>query len=208
VGVKRYGPCASHLARKLGVLLKNHLIDKLLQRLSIGGLSILRKMRNVSGETRNRAAAINVIPLGRGKIPLDVAEQWIGPYSPRLGDRCFELLLPLVHGFANHLRNERLLGRKVVIEASLRKPGILHQLREAYRINPLFPKKPLGCFEDAFSVLDSLFLRNAHWLGSSVEPSSNIALDAKKDNVDQNRFSLTHIKKTITVVSVNKKGIR
>jgi hypothetical protein len=51
-----------------------------------------------------------------------------------------------------------------------------------------------------------LFLRNAHWLGSSVEPGSNIALDAKKDNVDQNRSPLTHIKKTITVVSVNGEG--
>jgi hypothetical protein len=94
----------------------------------------------------------------------------------------------------------------VVVEASLRKPGFLHQFREAYRINPLFPKKPLGCFENAFSVLDSLFLRNAHWLGSSVEPSSNIVLNAKKDNVDQNRFPLTRIKKTITVVSVNGDG--
>src|SRR5258708_37812726 len=76
VAVKRYGTCASCLARKLRVVLKSHLryqSDQPLQRLSIGGPSSVRKMRNVSGKTRNRAAAINVIPLGRGKIPFDVA---------------------------------------------------------------------------------------------------------------------------------------
>jgi hypothetical protein len=152
-------------------------------------------MRNVSGKSRNRATAINVIPLGRGQVPFDVAGQWIGPYSLGLCDRCFELLCPLVHRFANHLRHESFFGREVVIEASHRKPGFLHQFREAYRINPLFPKKPLGSFEDVFSVLDSLFPRNAHLLGFSVEPNSNISLDVKKDNVKQNRYPFTCIKK-------------
>jgi hypothetical protein len=98
-----------------------------------------------------------------------VTDQWIDPYPPGLSDRCSELLLTLVHGFANHLGHERFFGGEMVIEASLRKPGFLHQLREADRIDTFLPKKPLRRCEDAFSVVDCLLLRNAHWRGSSLE---------------------------------------
>src|SRR5260221_6530618 len=120
-------------------------------------------MRNFSGETRNRAATINIIPPLRGKIPLNIADQRVGPYSTRLGHRCFELPFPLARGFADHFRNECFLGREVVIEAPLRKPGFLHQLYEADRVDALFTKKPLGRFEDAFPVVYCLLLANSHW---------------------------------------------
>jgi len=98
-----------------------------------------------------------------------VTGQWIGPYSPGLGDRCSELLLTPVHGFANHLGHKRFFGSEMVIEASLRKPGFLHQFREADSIDTFLAEKPLRCCENAFSVLDCLLLRNAHWRGSYLK---------------------------------------
>jgi len=99
-----------------------YLIENVLQPLVVGGLSSFRKMRNLSGETRNRAAAIDVISVGRRQTPPNLADQWISPSSPRLGDRSSELLPPLVHNLADHLGNERFFG-KMVIEASLGEPA-------------------------------------------------------------------------------------
>src|SRR5260370_10521220 len=166
MAVKRNGASVSLLARQCRVMLQNQLrypIENVLQPLVVGGLSSLRKMRNLSCETRNRAAAIDVVSVGRRQIPPNLADQWISPSSPRLGDRCSELLAPLVHSLADHLGNERFFGRIMVIEASLGEPVILHQFREADGVDTLFPEKPLRCCEDEFSVLNRLLLGNAHW---------------------------------------------
>src|SRR5258708_36117577 len=69
----------------------------------------------------------------------------------------------LVHSLADPLGSGRFFGRKMVIEASLGEPGLLHQLREADGVDTLFPEKPLRCCEDEFSVLTRRLLGNAHW---------------------------------------------
>src|SRR5260370_41938630 len=166
MAVKRNGASVSLLAGQCRVMLQKqlrYLIENVLQPLVVGDLSSLRKMRNLSGKTRNRAAAIDVVSVGRRQIPPNLADQWISPSSPRLGDRCSELLPPFVHSLADHLGNERFFGRKMVIEASLGEPGLLHQFREADGVDTLFPEKPLRCCEDEFSVLNRLLLGNAHW---------------------------------------------
>src|SRR6202023_3366596 len=67
--VKRDSTCASMLTSEVGISFHQdvcYLMECALHRLSIGGLSRLREMRSLSGETRYGAATIDVVSMGPG----------------------------------------------------------------------------------------------------------------------------------------------
>src|SRR5580704_2893959 len=83
---------------------------------------------SIAGKSGDRAAVIDAVAMGRRQIKADVAPKSSGRFIDGRPCALGEFGNTLSHGRSKHLGNQVSLRLKVVVEAALRKAGMLHQL--------------------------------------------------------------------------------
>src|SRR5258708_3237873 len=116
---------------------------------------------SIASKSGDGAAVIDVVAVGLREIPVHVAPKSSGGFID--GRPCVrgELGSPLSHCRSKHLGNQGGLRLKVVVEATLRKAGLLHQFAQPDGLDTPFSEQPRRRGNNGAAVFRSLLSRHA-----------------------------------------------